>query len=114
MPNHGTRVFVETVDVVSGVGYDRAAALGERSARFHHIHRVVTNLGVLDFGGPDHAMRLVSCHPGSSVDEIVESTGFELAIADDVAETRLPTAEELKLIREVLDPDGWCGREVVG
>jgi len=45
VPNHSAKVFVEKVDVVSGVGYDRAAALGERSARFHEIRRVVSNLG---------------------------------------------------------------------
>ena len=71
-------MFVEQVDVVSGVGYDRAAALGPAAARFHEIRRVVTNLGVLDFETPDHRMRLRSLHPGVTVDEVVEATGFEL------------------------------------
>jgi len=114
VPNHSAKTFVEAVDCVSGVGYDRAAALGERGARFHDVHRVVSNLGVFDFETPDHGMRLVSVHPGVSVDEVVENTGFELAIGSDVGETRAPEAEELRLIREVIDPEGVVAREVVG
>ena len=69
VPTHGLKVFVEKVDVVSGVGYDRAAALGPRAARFHEIRRVVTNLCVLDFQTPDHSMRLASVHPGVGVEK---------------------------------------------
>jgi len=112
VPAHSPKVFVEQVDVVSGVGYDRAAALGERSSRFHDVRRVVSNLGVFDFATPDHRMRLASVHPGVSVDEVVEQTGFELAIEGDVPETRLPTDEELRLIREFLDPEGLINKEV--
>ena len=112
VPNHSARVFVEKVDVVSGVGYDRAAALGEASSRFHCIHRVVSNLGVFDFDTPDHAMRLVSVHPGVTVDEVTGATGFELVIPDDVPEFREPTDEELRIIREVLDPEGLANQEV--
>ncbi len=113
VPNHSRKVFVEQVDVVSGVGYDRAAALGRASARFHEIRRVVSNLGVFDFGTPDRSMRLVSVHPGVTVDEVVEQTGFALALPDEVPETRAPTAEELRLIRDVIDPAGLRDREVV-
>jgi len=115
VPNHSRNVFVEKVDVVTGLGYDRAAALGERSSRFHEIRRVISNLGVFDFATPDHSMRLVSVHPGVTVEEIVEATGFELAIpddADDVPETRAPTEEELRVIREQIDPGGLRDREV--
>ena len=93
---------------------NRAASLGEKSARFHEIRRVVSNLGVFDFATPDRRMRLASLHPGVGVDEVVEKTGFELAIDGDVPETRTPSAEELRLIREVIDPEGYGGREVVG
>ena len=112
IPNHGPKVFVEKVDVVSGVGYDRAAALGERASRFHEIRRVVSNLGVFDFATPERRMRLASLHPGVSLDEVVAATGFELALPDDVPETRAPTGEELRLIREVLDPAGARQREL--
>jgi acyl CoA:acetate/3-ketoacid CoA transferase beta subunit len=112
VPNHSTRTFVEKVDVVSGVGYDRAAELGPQSSRFHELRFVISNLGVFDFAGPDHAMRLVSVHPGVSVDQVVENTGFALTIEGDVPDTRTPSDEELRIIRETLDPAGIRNNEV--
>jgi acyl CoA:acetate/3-ketoacid CoA transferase beta subunit len=112
VPNHSTRSFVDQVDVVSGVGYQRAAAAGPAATRFHEIRRVVSNLGVFDFESPEHRMRLRSVHPGVSVAEIVEATGFELVVPAEVPETRLPTPEELDLIRTVLDPRGLRDREI--
>jgi acyl CoA:acetate/3-ketoacid CoA transferase beta subunit len=109
---HSPRVFVEKVDVVSGIGYDRAKELGHVAARFHCIPRVVTNLGVFDFDTPDNTMRVVTRHPGVTVDEVVAATGFELVVPNDVPETRLPTDEELRLIREEIDPKSLREQEV--
>ena len=111
VPNHSPRVFVEQVDVVSGLGYRRAAEAGPWIAGHHEIRRVVTNKAVLDFETPDHSMRLRSVHPGATVDEVVEATGFELAVAEDVDESRPPSEEELELLGR-LDPDGLRHREV--
>ena len=110
--NHGPRVFVEQVDIVTGIGYDRAAALGPVASRFHEIRRVVSNLGVFDFETPDHRMRVRSLHPGVTLDEVVAATGFELAVPDEVPTTRLPTADELRLLETVIDPNGSRFREV--
>jgi acyl CoA:acetate/3-ketoacid CoA transferase beta subunit len=111
VPNHSTRVFVEQVDMVSGVGYDRAAGAGAWVAAHHEIRRVVTNLAVLDFETPMHTARLRSVHPGVSVDDVVAATGFSLEVGDDVGESRVPTpAEEEALGR--LDPDGLRHAEV--
>jgi acyl CoA:acetate/3-ketoacid CoA transferase beta subunit len=112
VPDHTVRTFVEQVDVVSGVGYARAAAAGAGATRFHDIRRVVSNLGVFDFETADRSMRLRSYHPGTTVDDIVQATSFTLHIPDDVAETRLPTPEELELLRDVLDPGSLRDREV--
>jgi acyl CoA:acetate/3-ketoacid CoA transferase beta subunit len=109
---HSRRVFVERVDVVTGVGWDRAAAAGRGATEFFDLRRVVTNLGVLDFGGERHRMRLVNVHPGVTVDQVVAETGFELALSDPVEETRRPTREELRLIRDVIDPDGLRSTEL--
>lgn len=103
IPNQA-RTFSTHVDVVSGPGYDAIAALPEASRRFHEIRRVVTELGVYDFATPDHAMRLVSVHPGVSVADAEAASPFALAHDDDVATSRLPTDEELHLIRDVIDP----------
>ena len=112
VPRHTAKVFVPAVDMVSGIGYDRAAELSPWVQSHHDIRRVVSNLGVFDFATPDHRMRLVSVHPGSSVDEIVANTGFELVIPDDVPGSRPPTDAELALLHEVLDPTGLREKEV--
>lgn len=111
VPNHGARTFTPAVDMVSGVGTDNAAK-NPAAAKFHHLHRVVTNLGVFDFGAEGGRMRLLSRHPGVTVEEIKAATGFDLAIDGEVPETRLPTAEELRLIREVIDPSNLREKEV--
>jgi len=108
-----TKVFVEQVDVVSGVGYDAAAKLNPASTRGHDVRYVISNLAVYDFETPNHSMRLKSLHPGVSVDEVVENSGFELVIEGEIPETRLPTSEELQLIRERIDPLGIVNKEVV-
>lgn len=111
VPAHSPKVFVEKVDVVTGVGYDRAAAAGPAATRFHELRHVVTDLCVLDFGTPDHRMRLRSLHPGVSVDDVVRATGFELVVPEDVPMSRLPTDDELRLLDEI-DPSGERYREV--
>jgi acyl CoA:acetate/3-ketoacid CoA transferase beta subunit len=108
IPNHSPRAFVEKVDFVSGVGYDRVP----KSAAVHEIRFVVSNLGVFDFDTPDHSMRVRSVHPGVTVDEVQEATGFPLATNGAVPESRLPTDEELRLIREVIDPQSLRDTEV--
>jgi acyl CoA:acetate/3-ketoacid CoA transferase beta subunit len=112
IPRHSPRVLVERVDMVCGVGYDRAAALGGRAAAWHELRLVVTDKAVLDFATPDRSMRLRSVHPGVSVAEVRRLTGFELAVPADVPETRLPGPLELELIRGRLDPDGLREREL--
>jgi acyl CoA:acetate/3-ketoacid CoA transferase beta subunit len=109
---HSARVFVERVDMISGIGYDRAAGLGPQAARFHELRVVVTNLAVLDFQTADHTMRLRSVHPGATVGAVIAATGFPLAVPGEVPATRLPTMQELALIRGQLDPGGRRDREL--
>ncbi|NYG57562.1 acyl CoA:acetate/3-ketoacid CoA transferase beta subunit [Nocardioides daedukensis] len=112
VPKHSDRVFVEHVDIVSGVGPKRAKEAGIGASKYNDIHRIVSNLAVFDVKGADDTVRLLSVHPGVTVDEVRANTGFELAIEGDVPETRLPTLEELTIIREVLDPKKLRDREV--
>jgi glutaconate CoA-transferase subunit B len=104
VPNHGPRTFVERVDMASGAGYDPERWGAGVKREFHELRLVVTNLAVLDFQGPDHAMRIRSVHPGTSLEQVRRETSFPLAVAPGAGETRSPTREELHLIREVLDP----------
>jgi acyl CoA:acetate/3-ketoacid CoA transferase beta subunit len=111
IPKHTANVFVAKVDMVSGLGYDRAAELSEWVQRNHRLPRVVTNLAVLDFNSADHSMRLVSVHPGVSVGDVQAATSFELVIDGQVGETREPTDLEQAAI-DRLDPRGLRHREV--
>jgi acyl CoA:acetate/3-ketoacid CoA transferase beta subunit len=112
VPKHSNRVVVEQVDIVSGVGRQRAEAAGPGASTFHNVHRLVTDLGVFDFGGPEHTLRLVSTHPGVSVADVQAASGCEVYVEGDVPNTREPSTEELLLIREVLDPRKLREREV--
>ena len=95
VPRHTSRTFVEKVDFVSGVGHDRGVP--------SFATYVISNLGVFDFETTDRSMRVRSLHPGVSVDEVVENTGFAMHVPDQIPVTREPTPDELRLIREVLD-----------
>jgi acyl CoA:acetate/3-ketoacid CoA transferase beta subunit len=111
VPNHGPRVFVPSVDVVTGVGHDRAAAAGSAATRYHSLRYVVTNLAVFDFETPQHTMRLRSVHPGVTIDAVLGATGFVVAVPADVPTTRVPTADELVLLEQI-DPEGARYAEV--
>jgi acyl CoA:acetate/3-ketoacid CoA transferase beta subunit len=108
--NHSKQVFCDCVDVVSGIGWDKVDP-DNPAFRFVNVYRVVSNLGVFDFNGPDHQMRAVSLHPGISPDDVRAATSFEVHGLDDAATTRLPTGDEQQLIRRI-DPKGLRDKDV--
>jgi acyl CoA:acetate/3-ketoacid CoA transferase beta subunit len=108
---HSARVFCDEVDVVCGIGYDKVD-VDNPAFRFVDVRRVVTNLGVFDFGGPGGTMRAVSLHPGVSADSVREATAFEVHGLSDAGCTRLATSDELRLIREFIDPKSARDKEV--
>lgn len=111
-PNHNPRAFVERVDFVSCAGYLGGGDEREQLGLAGGPDLVVTNLGVLDFEPKSKRMRLRSVHPGVTVEQIQAATGFELAMPEGkVHETRPPTEEQVRLIRECIDPDGMRKRE---
>lgn len=112
VPRHTPRTFVPRVDMVSGIGYDRAAQAGPAASRYHDVRRVVSNLGVFDFATPNRTMRLASVHPGVSIDDVRAATGFELVVPAGVPSTPGPSARELHLIRSVIDPGGSRNSQV--
>ncbi|MBP0047502.1 ketoacid CoA transferase [Marinobacterium sp. AK62] len=112
VPNHNTRAFVAgEVDMVSGVGYNPARWTEDMRQDLMEIRHIVTNLCVMDFGGPDHAIRVRSLHPGVTFEEVQENTGFELLKAPDMGETAHPTAEQLAIIAQ-LDPHNLRARQL--
>jgi glutaconate CoA-transferase subunit B len=100
------RSFVDVVDFRTSPGRsaDRSGWLGEGPTV------VVTDLGVYRFGGDSGEMFLASLHPGVQLRDVHEATGWDLRVPDDTAVTEPPTAEELRLIREELDPEGAYSR----
>jgi acyl CoA:acetate/3-ketoacid CoA transferase beta subunit len=109
--NHAKRVFTDGVDIVSGIGYDKIEK-DNPAFRFVNVYRVISNLGFFDFGGPGGTMRALTLHPGVAADDVRENTSFEISGLDDADETRQPTDEELRLIREVIDPKALRDREI--
>ncbi len=104
VPNHNTRVFLDgECDVVCSVGYNPERLPKGYDLDEIKVGYVYTNLCVMDFGGANHQMRLVSVHPGVSVEEVVENTSFEIEIPDDVPTTAEPTEAQMVLIKEI-DP----------
>ena len=101
--NHSKRTMVEKVDFITGQGYldgkvDRRSlgAIGSGPSK------VITNMGVFDFQNGE--MRVKSIHPGFTIDDVLDKTGFELITPEMIEETRKPTEKELKII-EKIDPD---------
>lgn len=104
MPAHSTRAFVEKeVDVVGSVGYNDARWPAGVSRHYVDLRLIVTDLCVLDFGGPAHAVRVRSRHPGVSFEQVQAATGFPLLRTADLRETPAPSAEQLAIIQK-LDP----------
>ena len=104
VPSHNTRVFMDgECDFVSSIGYNPARLPRGHALDDVDIRLVVTDLCVMDFGGPDHQLRLVSLHPGINVEQVQENTGYAIHVPDNVAVTTAPTPEQLAIIA-ALDP----------
>ena len=100
VPRHGRHTFVPALDFRSGLGHDAARTRGS-GPRY-----LVSDLGQFDFGGENGRLQLTTYHPNITPQHIQAKTGFPLEIAADLHETAPPTAEELHLLREKIDPLG--------
>lgn len=103
---HDPRTFVERCDFVSCPGWlDGSDGARERLGLLGGPELCLTPLAVLGFG-PDRRLRIDSVHPGHTVEEVQERTGFAIEPAPDCGETQPPTDEELAFLRERVDPKG--------
>ena len=102
-----TRKFVEKLDYLTTPGYLSGPGAREKAGlpRNTGPYRVITQLGVMGFDDESKKMTLVSTHPGVSVRDIVDNTGFKLIVPDTVPMTVSPSTEELRLLREEIDPN---------
>lgn len=109
---HDRRTFVGKLDFRSGIGWGDGGGHRERLGLPGGPRLCVTNLCVMDFEPHSKAMRLRSLHPGVSLEQVRDATGFDLIVpcgAVDV--TAAPTHEELTVLREQVDPTGMRRRE---
>jgi glutaconate CoA-transferase subunit B len=96
VPRHSPVTFVETLDYVSGVGHVPQRTHGAGP------HYCITDLGEFDWA--NGRVRVISLHPGVTLAHVQRKTGFALEVAPALRETAPPSPEELRLLREVIDP----------
>jgi len=105
---HEKRNFVDRVDFISGVGYlDGPGAREKLGLTGGGPCLIFTDKAIFDFDPETKLARLKSIHPGVSLDEVIETTGYtHHFVPKEVPETSQPSDEELRLLREVIDPRG--------
>jgi len=106
---HEKRRLVEKVDFITSPGYLTGGESGGKAGlpKGSGPYRIITNLAVMDFEEKSKRMRVISLHPGVTIDQVKENTGFELLVKDPLATTREPSAEMLKILREEVDPQKY-------
>ena len=106
--NQSKRTFVNKVDFLTTPGYLDGPGARERAglAKGSGPYRVITQLGIYGFDQKTTALELVSLHPGVSVDEVRENSGCEIIIRGKVGTTPEPEAQQLRILREQIDPAG--------
>ncbi|MBN1337542.1 MAG: 3-oxoacid CoA-transferase [Deltaproteobacteria bacterium] len=104
---HGKQRFVETCDFVTTPGYLTGPGARERAGlpAGSGPYRVVSNLGVMGYDEDTKEMTLLSVNPGVTVEQVLDETGFPMRVAPRVDANPPPTAEELRILREQIDPD---------
>ena len=105
---HDKRRFVEKIDFLTTPGFLTGPGSREEAGLPANTgpYRVVTNLCIMGYDNDTKKMKLLSVNPGVTVEDVINNTGFELLIADEITHNSHPTAEELKILREQIDPDG--------
>jgi acyl CoA:acetate/3-ketoacid CoA transferase beta subunit len=104
---HEARKLAEAVSFVTSPGYlrgdgEREAAGGLRGGP----SRVITDKAIFDFDPESKRMRLVSIHPFATLEDVLANMAFQPIVPDNLPVTEPPTAEQVRLIREEIDPEG--------
>ncbi len=104
---HQRRRFVERVDYITSSGYlDGGESRHQAGLQRGGTAAVITDLGILRPHSPSHELHLASWHPGVTIEQIRQATGWALQTIADATETPAPSREELQALREV-DPEGF-------
>ena len=109
MTVHDTRRFVEKLDYVTTPGWLSGGSSREEAGLppGSGPYRIITNMAVLGFEEESKRMQVLSINPGHTREEIEENTGFDLLWAKEITETDPPNQEELRILREEIDPEGY-------
>ncbi len=99
--------FVEKVDFLTTPGYLQGSDSRDKSGlpKGSGPYRVITQLGVYGFDEVSKQMKLLSIHPGVTVDDVIRNSGFKLIIPENISITNVPSKNELKSLQEI-DPAG--------
>ena len=103
---HEKRKLPNAVSYLTSPGYVGGKSREELGLRGGGPHRIITDKCVMGFDRHAHSAILLSLHPGVSADDVVANTGFALEVPDQVPRTPLPSTQELRLLREEIDPRG--------
>lgn len=113
VPRHSPGVFVEQLDFRTGLGYGDP---GQGRSSWPVVERgpnlILSDLGLFDF--QQGQARLKSLHPGVTLEQVKEATGFSFAAAEPLEITPVPGRDELELIRQEIDPLGVRRLEFLG
>ena len=114
VPAHSKRVFVEgEVDMVSSIGYKMDRYPEGANTSSVDLRLIVTDLCIMDFGGPERAIQVRFLHPGITFEQVQEATGFPLLRSPQMTTTPEPTAEQLAIIAR-LDPNNLRAQQLKG
>lgn len=104
---HEKQRFIPELDFCTTPGFLSGPGAREQAGLFPDTgpYRVVTNLATLGYDERTRRMKLLALNPGVELEEVIENTGFELLFADEVGRNEPPTDEELRVLREEIDPD---------
>ena len=112
VPSHNSKVFIEgECDMVCSIGYNPERLPKGYQLDDIDIRLVITNLCVMDWNGPQHMLQLRSLHPGVTVEQVLENTGFEIHVPENVPVTAAPTQEQMDIIAQ-LDPQNWRATQI--
>jgi len=103
---HSIRRFTNKIDFITTPGYLTGPSAREKAGLPPNTgpYKIITNLAVMGFDEETKRMTLESIHPGYTIDDVQKNTEFELLIKQPPATTQPPTQEELRVLREEVDP----------
>ena len=98
--------FVKKVDFITTPGWLEGGSSRAESGLPLDAgpYKVITDMAVMDFEEDSKRMRVISLHPGFTMEDVQNNCGFELLVADHIEATEPPTDEELRVLRDEVDP----------